>query len=217
LCPELKVVGVAGPGDPLASHHALDALSRIKGEYPDLISCLSTNGLMLPENMERMLLSGVEALTVTVNSVDPRILSHINRFVLYKGSLIEGIEAQEILIDAQMRGIKLARENAMIVKINTVLIPGVNDGHVPEIARKVKEWGAEILNIIPLIPAGELSHLSPPSSDDYRRASQSAERELPVKMNCRRCRADACGVPGVSDYSREIYGEITFEETFSHG
>ncbi|MDR2368307.1 MAG: radical SAM protein [Deltaproteobacteria bacterium] len=222
LCPGLKVVGVAGPGDPLDSGEALDALTMVRVRFPGLMTCLSTNGLALCRNMERVMAAGVETITVTVNAVNPRILERLNRGVLMgKGGtparFVGGLEGAGLLIDAQEKGIRLAHRNRMVVKVNCVLAPGINDGHVGEVAKTVKSWGADLLNVISLIPAGELAGLPAPGEADKARAMAAAEKHLPVKRNCRRCRADACGVPGLSDFSREIYGELGPAETFSHG
>ena len=46
----LAVIGIAGPGDALANWEKTRAtLVGIKENYPDLIPCLSTNGLLLPQ------------------------------------------------------------------------------------------------------------------------------------------------------------------------
>ncbi|MDR1676855.1 MAG: radical SAM protein [Deltaproteobacteria bacterium] len=217
LCPELRVVGIAGPGDPLASAEALDTLILIKEKYPQLINCLSTNGLSLASSMERIMAAKIQTITVTVNAVKPVILESLNRGVLVKGSFIGGLSGASLLIEAQERGIRLAHENHLIIKVNTVLVPGINDGHIGEVAEKVKSWGADILNVIPLIPANELAHIQAPTDEDKKRADQEAGKYLPVKYNCRRCRADACGIPGVSEYSQELYKDLGEVETFSHG
>jgi len=54
LCPEITVVGIAGPGDPLATTHALETFKLIHNRYPQLIKCLSTNGLLLEENAQKL-------------------------------------------------------------------------------------------------------------------------------------------------------------------
>ncbi len=40
----------------------------------------------------------------------------------------------------------------MLVKVNSVMVPGVNDKHLPMVAKRAKECGAYIINIIPFIP-----------------------------------------------------------------
>jgi nitrogen fixation protein NifB len=217
LCPDLRVAGVAGPGDPLASDEALDTLIAVRRRHPRLINCLSTNGLALADSMPRILEAGVKTLTVTVNSVHPGTLERLNRGVISSGRFIGGLDGAEILIDAQERGVRLAKESGLVIKVNTVLAPGINDGRVGETAAAVRRWGADLLNVIALIPGNALADVPAPTDAERGRAFAEAGAHLPVKRNCRRCRADACGVPGLSEYSREIYRDLGVQETFSHG
>ena len=47
--PELSVVGIAGPGDPLANPGpTFETMELVRRAAPDLRLCLSTNGLALP-------------------------------------------------------------------------------------------------------------------------------------------------------------------------
>jgi nitrogen fixation protein NifB len=217
LCPELRVVGVAGPGDPLATDDALATMIMVKERYPFLINCLSTNGLALASSMERVLAAGIETITVTVNAVNPAILAMLNGGVQVNGCVIGGQEGAKILIGAQERGLRLASENHMVIKVNIVLVPGVNDGHIGQVAEKVKAWGASLINVIPLIPSNAMASVPAPTDEDNVRAVSEAEKHLPVKRNCRRCRADACGIPGISEFSQEIYKGLGPVDTFSHG
>ena len=43
----IKVVGIAGPGEPLANEETFETLRRLHEQYPDVIKCISTNGLLL--------------------------------------------------------------------------------------------------------------------------------------------------------------------------
>jgi len=54
LCPEITVAGIAGPGDTLATNHAIETFELIHRKFPQLINCLSTNGLLLKEKVERV-------------------------------------------------------------------------------------------------------------------------------------------------------------------
>ena len=219
LCPDITVVGIAGPGDTLASEHALETFRRVHERYPQLINCMSTNGLLLERYADDLWEAGVRTVTVTVNAVDPNILKDICSYVLLGGGLYEGIYAAEILINAQKRGIAKIAALGAVVKINTVLIPGINDSHIEEIAYTVKSLGASILNIIPLIPQYEMSDIFPPSCSKLNSARASAEKHLPVFRHCQHCRADACGVPGMNDVSALLYEDKSREvtQTFSHG
>jgi len=218
LCPEITVAGIAGPGDTLATTHALNTFALIHEEYPQIINCLSTNGLLLEKYADDLWDAGVRTVTVTVNAVDPQILSGIISYVSVGGIVYEGVEGAEILIYAQERGIKRMSALGAVIKINTVLVPDVNDFHIGDTARAVKSWGASIMNIIPLIPQFEMSDILPPSCSDLNRARKAAEEYLPVFRHCQHCRADAAGTfSDKGDISRLLYETSVVEQTFSHG
>ncbi|MDR1443922.1 MAG: radical SAM protein [Treponema sp.] len=214
LCPEITVAGIAGPGDTLATGHALETFGIIHREYPDLINCLSTNGLLLERYVDDMFRVGVRTVTVTVNAVDPLILERICSRVILDGVKYERAEGAAILIDAQKRGIRKAAALGILVKINIVFIPLINGDHIGGIARAAAECGAGIINIIPLIPQHEFARFPEPDCFELAQAREEAEHYLPV---FRHCRADAVGVPGREDISSLFYGQREFEQTFSHG
>jgi nitrogen fixation protein NifB len=217
LCPGITVAGIAGPGDTLATPHALRTFEIIHRQYPRLINCLSSNGLLLERYTGEIFRVGVRTLTVTVNAVDPVILEKICSGIALDGKVYEGVEGASILIEAQKRGIKKAADKGLLIKINTVLIPGINGDHIGEIARTMAKLGAEICNIIPLIPQGEFAEYPEPDCDELFHAREMAEAYLPVFRHCTHCRADACGIPGKGDLSSLLYGKRKFAETFSHG
>ena len=216
LCPEITVAGIAGPGDALASPDALNVFRLVHEKFPDLIKCLSTNGLELPGKASALSDAGVRTVTVTVNAVDPLIASEIVSHIVFHGKTLRGPEAGQTLIACQLRGIREASDLGMAVKVNTVLIPTINDRHIGDIARAVKRAGASIQNIIPLIPQHEMSHIPPPSCEELNRAREEAGRHIPQFRHCQHCRADACGIPGESDFGALLYAGRALE-TFSHG
>ena len=218
LCPEITVAGIAGPGDTLATPHALETFKLIHKQHPGLINCLSTNGLLLERYARDIWNAGVRTVTVTVNAVDPEILVHICSDIVLDGKHYKGLESARLLIEAQKSGIRKMAALGAVVKINTVLIPNINDDHISEIARTAAELGAAIINIIPLIPQYELAHIKAPGCAELNEARQAAEEFLPVFRHCRHCRADAFGIPGRGDLSDLLYGgRQRVQETFSHG
>jgi nitrogen fixation protein NifB len=82
------------------------------------------------------------------------------------------------------------------VKINSVFIPGVNHLEIPLIAWLAGQRGADIMNIIPLIPQAEFEHLSRPSPDMIKRMRDECGKYIPQMTHCRQCRADAFGILG---------------------
>lgn len=218
LCPEIRVAGIAGPGDTLATDNALRTFRLIKEKFPKLIKCMSTNGLLLYEKADEVIDVGIDSLTVTVNAVDPEIEAKLNKYIIYHGVKYEGVEAARILIENQIKGIKKVADAGITVKVNTVLVPGINDEHIETVAKTVKEAGASIYNIIPLIPQYELKDVPAPVCSQIDVARTKAGKYIDVFRHCKHCRADAVGVPGKSEYGEQIYQKrVAVKETFSHG
>jgi nitrogen fixation protein NifB len=194
--PRLKVLGIAGPGDPLANAATIETLQKVKEFFPNLILCTSTNGLALPDKIEELDKAGVIALTITINAVDPEIGGKIYTHVRYKGKTYKDREGFEILSKNQLEGLREAVKRGMVVKVNSVLIPGVNDKHLVKVARVVKKLGAHVMNIMPLIPQGKFKDTLPPTTEELNRVRDQCDRILKQFRNCNQCRADAIGVPG---------------------
>lgn len=218
VCPEITVAGIAGPGDTLASDYALETFRKIKEKFPNLIKCMSTNGLLLYEKADKIIEVGIDSLTVTVNAVDPETESKLNKYIIYHGKRYDGVEGAKILIENQLKGIQKVAAAGITVKINTVLVPEINGEHIEEIAKTVKQVGASIYNIIPLIPQFELADQKAPTCLQIDEARIKASKYIDVFRRCQHCRADAVGVPGKSEYGDQIYQRrLSVKETFSHG
>lgn len=207
--PFIKVIGIAGPGDPLANDETFETFKLIKDEFPDLTLCMSTNGLYLPQKLPELIRLGVSTLTVTVNAVDPKIMEKIYSHIIYDGKVHKGIEAAMIMHKNQMEGIKAAVDAGLAVKINTVLIPTINDNHIIDIAKKMKEMGVYIMNVMPLISQGAFAHLTPPTAQERSEIQKECEPYVTQMKHCRQCRADAYGLIGedlsqVSDKRRKL-------------
>ena len=55
----------------------------------------------------------------------------------------------------QLQGLEMLTERGILCKVNSVMIPGVNDKHLVEVNKVVKARGAFLHNIMPLISAPE--------------------------------------------------------------
>ena len=192
---ERFVVGVAGPGDPLANDETFEALARIHAEHPDLMKCVSTNGLLLEQELPRMLAAGISALTVTVNAPNPDVGERVYLWARHQGASCRGRAAAEVVIENQFRGIRSALDAGLSVKVNTVLIPGVNDLHMVELAEKLKASGVRLMNIVPLLPSGRMAHRRPPTCHELKLARLDCEEHVPQFRKCKQCRADVVHFP----------------------
>ena len=209
--PYVKVVGIAGPGEPLANPETFEALRLVHEEFPHLIMCISTNGLVLPESIEELAKYDVGNVTVTLNAIDPAIGEKIYSWVEYNGKKYHGREAAELLLSQQLKGIEMAVAKKMFVKINTVYIPGVNDEHIPKIAKKVGEMGAFTFNVIPLIPQYKFAGITPPTQKDKREMQDRCAPFIKQMRHCARCRADAIGKLG-QDVQSCVYQQMKDEK-----
>lgn len=195
--PFIKVLGIAGPGDALANEETFETLRLVGKRFPNLLRCLSTNGLLLPEKISLLEQLGVTNLTVTVNGVDPSITEKIYSHIYHGGRRIEGIKAAQILLDNQIRGIKETVSRGILIKVNSVLIPTINDVHLIEVAKMTRELGVFMMNIIPLIPQDKFSYLRPPTPKERAEIQKECEKIIKQMRHCRQCRADAVGFLGV--------------------
>ena len=192
----INVVGVAGPGDSLENEDTLKLFKRVKKEFPHLILCMSTNGLLVPEYADEISKSGVKTVTITINAVDEDIGPKIYDNIHYHDKTYHGKEGFKILLENQLKGIEMLSDRGVIVKVNSVLIPGINDKHIVEIAKVVKQKGASIMNVLPLIPLNKFKDIKKPGCGELSTVRQQVEEYLPVFRACTQCRADAYGIPG---------------------
>jgi nitrogen fixation protein NifB len=195
--PNLSVVGIAGPGDALANWpQTRETLELIRANDTDVIFCLSTNGLMLPDYAQEIIALGVRHVTVTVNCVDPDIGAAIYRQVTYRGVTYRGRAGAELLIGRQLAGIGNLVAAGVLVKVNIVMVKGVNDHHIPAVVKAVKALGVFITNIMPMISAPGSAFEFLPTTDmkEVTAMRDLCQMDIRQMRHCRQCRADAVGL-----------------------
>ena len=214
---QLSVVGIAGPGDALANpEKTFKTFKMLYEKAPDLKMCLSTNGLMLPDYVDKIQQYNVDHVTVTINSVDEtgEVGSRIYPWILWNHKKVFGKEAAKILLQRQLEGIKMLTDRGILVKANSVLIPGVNDQELPNVAKKLKELGVFLHNIMPLLSKEEygtyygLNGQSSATDQEVMAAQEACGMDMKLMSHCRQCRADAVGLIG------EDRGEEFTNDTF---
>ena len=208
--PRMTVLGIAGPGDPLANPaKTFKTFELVAEQAPDIKLCLSTNGLMLPDYVETIAKYKVDHVTITINMVDPEIGAEIYPWIFYKHKRYTGVEAAKILSERQLRGLEMLTARGVLCKINSVMIPGVNGEHLAVVNREVKSRGAFLHNIMPLISAPEhgtvfgLSGQRGPTAGELKALQDQCEGQMNMMRHCRQCRADAVGLLG-EDRSAEF-------------
>jgi len=196
---QIAVVGIAGPGDPFANaDETIETLRLVRNEYPEMLLCVATNGLELEPYVDELASLNVTHVTVTVNAVDPEIGADVYSWVRHKKKVLRGVEGARVLWERQRSAIKKLVEKGVMVKVNTIIIPGINDHHVEEVAQVVGEMGVTILNAIPLYPVAgtPFEFLPVPTKEDVLAVREACKPHVPLMHHCTRCRADAVGILG---------------------
>ena len=201
--PQMSVLGIAGPGDPLAQPtRTLETFRMLSEQAPDIKLCVSTNGLNLPSVVDELCQHNIDHVTITINCVDPAVGEKIYPWIFWNNRRIRGRKAAEILIEQQQKGLEMLVARGVLVKVNSVMIPGVNDEHLQEVSRIVKAKGAFLHNVMPLIAEAEhgtyygLVGQRGPTAKELQALQDSCAGDMNMMRHCRQCRADAVGLLG---------------------
>lgn len=200
---QMSVLGIAGPGDPLANpDRTFATFAALAQQAPDIKLCLSTNGLALPESVDRLTELNIDHVTITINCVDPEVGKEIYPWIFWNNRRIKGLKAAKILIQQQLKGLDMLVERGVLVKVNSVMIPGVNDHHLAEVSRVVKAKGAFLHNVMPLIAEAEhgtfygVMGQRGPTHEELQTLQDACGVDMNMMRHCRQCRADAVGMLG---------------------
>jgi nitrogen fixation protein NifB len=197
--PRITVAGIAGPGDPFANpDKTLTTMHLLRKHFPDLILCLSSNGLGLPGHVEEVADIGVTHVTVTVNGIDPEITKKIYSFVQDNNVIYRHLQAAELLLARQMKAIEKLKSRNVVVKVNFITIPGINDHHAEQTAEAMAKMGVDIFNCMAMLPNANtaFANIKEPEKQMMTAVRSRCEKYLPQMTHCQRCRADAVGLLG---------------------
>ncbi len=194
------------PGDPFANpQETLATLRLIREKFPHILLCLSTNGLAIGGYLDEVAEIGVSHVTITVNAVDPQIGQRIYSWVRDGKIVHRGLKGAQLLLGRQVAAIEGLKTRGVTVKVNTIVVPSVNDRHVEEVARTMAGLGVDILNCMPMHPNRDtpFEDIEEPGRQMIEDIQARTGRYLPQMRHCTRCRADAVGLLG-EDRSEEL-------------
>lgn len=201
--PNISVVGIAGPGDPFANpEETLETLRLVNEEFPEMIFCLSTNGVNLKPYINEIAELGVTHVTITINAIDPEILDGIYAWARVDKKVYRGGAAGKAILEKQMECIPLLKAKGITVKINSIILPGINEDHFEDLAKKMSSMGADIMNAIPIYPVKDTAfeEMEKPPKKMVLSVKSDVAKHIKPMTHCARCRADAAGLLG-KDYA----------------
>ncbi len=195
----ISVVGIAGPGDPFANpFETMETLRRVREKYPDIILCLATNGLGIGPFLDELAKLNIGHVTITVNAIDPEIAEKVYAWIRYGKKTLKAEDGVKILLEKQIEVIKGLKARGIIVKVNTILIPGINEDHIEAVAERMGELGVDIFNCIPYYrtKGSAFENIAEPSKMLVDETRKKAGQYVKQMTHCVRCRADAVGCLG---------------------
>lgn len=195
----ISVVGIAGPGDPFANpEETLKTIDMVNKEYPEMLLCLASNGLKLPDYLDDIAKFNVSHVSITINAIDLAISEKIYAWVRFGKKSLPPEKGVKLLLEKQLESVAGLKERGVIVKVNTIVLPGINDHHVTDIAREMAKMDVDLLNCMAYYPneGSNFSHLREPTREEIARIQAAAQRYIPQMKHCKRCRADAVGILG---------------------
>lgn len=197
--PFISVAGVAGPGDAFADPElTLKTFELIRRKNSQIALCVSTNGLNIRDYIPHLADLNVRYVTITINSIDPVIGASLYKWVSSENGRLHGIEAASMLIKNQLETIEILKSKNFTIKINSVVIPGVNEDHLVFLAKKVGRMGVDLMNLIPVIPVKgtDMENILPPDREKLHKLRTIAGVFVSQMHHCNRCRSDAVGMLG---------------------
>jgi len=197
--PEITVTGLGGPGDPFANpEETMETLRLVRARFPQMLLCVATNGLGIGPYIDELAELKTSHVTITLNALVPEIGAQIYAWIRDGKRPLRGEAAASLLIERQFDAIRRLKGSGIAVKINSILIPGINDDHIPEIAQAVTALGADIMNVVPLVPVdgAAFAEMEAPDARLTAKVRLQCGQHLPQMSHCARCRADAVGFIG---------------------
>ncbi|UZJ38307.1 radical SAM protein [Prosthecochloris sp. SCSIO W1103] len=210
LSPNIAVVGIAGPGDPFANpEDTMETLRLVRQKYPDMLLCVATNGLNVLPYIGELAELDVSHVTLTINAVNPEIGAEIYAWIRHRKKVYRDVNAARLLLDNQLEALKKLKEHGVTTKINSIIIPGINDRHVVDVAETVSKLGADIFNALPYYKTEEtvFENIPEPHPELVKAIQKNTAQYLPQMKHCARCRADAIGIIG-QENSDEIMKQL---------
>jgi nitrogen fixation protein NifB len=163
-----------------------------------MLLCVASNGLNVAPYAEQLADLQLSHATLTINAVEPAVGAKIYAWVRDGKRMHRSTAGAALLWTRQQEALRALKRCGVMVKVNAILVPGVNDEHVAAVADTVARLGADVINCVPFYPVEgtEFADVEPPSGELLAKVRARAAEHLPMMSHCTRCRADAVGLLG---------------------
>ncbi len=133
----MRKIRITG-GEPLVRRDLVQLVSRLAAIPGIEDIAMTTNALLMPRFAEPLARAGLQRINVSLDTLKPERFARITRFDCLKG-VLAGIEAAE-------------RAGLAPIKINAVVLRGINDDEVLDLARLTADrpWHVRFIEAMPL-------------------------------------------------------------------
>ena len=131
---------------------------------------ITTNGLLLEKLAQPLADAGLTRANVSLDTLDPIKFRHITHY----GD-----------IDRVWRGIRAAEQAGLKpIKLNTVVVKGVNDDELIDLARLTRDhaWHVRFIELMPIGHQAEWGSGFPPATDRYFSVQQMLDQLAPLGL-----------------------------------
>jgi len=127
-------------GEPLVRRGVIEICKRVAGTKGITEVCLTTNGILLPKFANELKSAGVNRINISLDTLKHTTYNEITR-----------VNA----LDEALEGLRIALETGFdAIKVNVVLIGGVNDGDILDLLDLTRKYKLDV-RFIELMPIGE--------------------------------------------------------------
>jgi len=152
----VAMVEIHGPGDPLAElEPTLETLLLIHEHFPQLNLSLRTLGIGAAEAVESLVRHGLRHVTLLVDAVDPVVLQQLYSWIRPGKHTLPLARAAVTLAEEQQRAVPALVPAGCTVELAVTVYPGINDGEIEGIAKRMAALGATSMSIAPGRVTGE--------------------------------------------------------------
>lgn len=154
VCMEAAALGIRKfkitGGEPLVRKGCSELIRQIK-QIPRVEQVtMTTNGILLKKNLESLLASGLDAVNISLDTLDTKRFREITGFDR---------------LDEVLASIDAAAESGLKVKINSVLQSGLNDGEWNQLLKLAKSKNIDV-RFIEMMPIGDGKQCRPVSNQE---------------------------------------------------
>ena len=152
VCGELGIANIKiTGGEPLVRKNAAELIAEIK-RIPGIKKVtLTTNGVLLGKNLSQLTSAGLDGVNISLDTIDRKKYAELT--------------GQDCLPEVLASIDKAASEKTLKVKLNTVLIGGVNEEEIPELAGIALDRPIDV-RFIEMMPLGRGSGYSGIGSEE---------------------------------------------------